>query len=229
MGTVKVTNIEPIADNGTVTLGGSGDTITLGSGATNSLTGLVKIAEKTVASGDASTTAFNFENCFSSTYKNYRVVFYVEESGTASANAVLQAALGTGSGDFSSGTDFWAGHQYMKINTSSTNTGDHRYNSSNRASLFGTVEVANGDCHFTGVVDISFPNDSNYRTTFNGQMTMYNPAFYSEAGGGMETSKASHTNLSLRIASGQDSNGSEKSTSFTDYPVYGCVQIYGYN
>ena len=30
MGTVKVTNIEPIADNGTVTLGGSGDTITLG-------------------------------------------------------------------------------------------------------------------------------------------------------------------------------------------------------
>lgn len=33
MGTVKVTNIEPIADNGTVTLGGSGDTISLASGA----------------------------------------------------------------------------------------------------------------------------------------------------------------------------------------------------
>jgi len=32
MGTVKVTNIEPIADNGTVTLGGSGDTIALASG-----------------------------------------------------------------------------------------------------------------------------------------------------------------------------------------------------
>ena len=32
MGTVKVTNIEPIADNGTVTLGGSGDTFTLASG-----------------------------------------------------------------------------------------------------------------------------------------------------------------------------------------------------
>jgi len=34
MGTVKVTNIEPIADNGTVTLGGSGDTIVTGSGVT---------------------------------------------------------------------------------------------------------------------------------------------------------------------------------------------------
>jgi len=32
MGTVKVTNIEPIADNGTVTLGGSGDTIAQGTG-----------------------------------------------------------------------------------------------------------------------------------------------------------------------------------------------------
>ena len=32
MGTIKATNIEPIADNGTVTLGSSGDTFTLGSG-----------------------------------------------------------------------------------------------------------------------------------------------------------------------------------------------------
>ena len=32
MGTIKTTNIEPIADNGTVTLGSSGDTFTLGSG-----------------------------------------------------------------------------------------------------------------------------------------------------------------------------------------------------
>ena len=36
MGTIKTTNIEPIADNGTVTLGSSGDTFTLGSGAKSS-------------------------------------------------------------------------------------------------------------------------------------------------------------------------------------------------
>ena len=34
MGTIKATNIEPIADNGTVTLGSSGDTIAVGSGVT---------------------------------------------------------------------------------------------------------------------------------------------------------------------------------------------------
>ena len=37
MGTIKTTNIEPIADNGTVTLGGSGDTFTLGSGVTQTI------------------------------------------------------------------------------------------------------------------------------------------------------------------------------------------------
>ena len=34
MGTIKTTNIEPIADNGTVTLGSSGDTITVPTGVT---------------------------------------------------------------------------------------------------------------------------------------------------------------------------------------------------
>ena len=34
MGTIKATNIEPIADNGTVTLGSSGDTFTIPSGVT---------------------------------------------------------------------------------------------------------------------------------------------------------------------------------------------------
>ena len=37
MGTIKATNIEPIADNGTVTLGSSGDTLALGSGVNNQL------------------------------------------------------------------------------------------------------------------------------------------------------------------------------------------------
>ena len=34
MGTIKTTNIEPIANNGTVTLGSSGDTFTVPSGVT---------------------------------------------------------------------------------------------------------------------------------------------------------------------------------------------------
>ena len=37
MGTIKTTNIEPIANNGTVTLGSSGDTFALGSGVTQTI------------------------------------------------------------------------------------------------------------------------------------------------------------------------------------------------
>jgi|TARA_R100000278_G_scaffold30464_1_gene28116 hypothetical protein len=37
MGTIKATNIEPIADNGTITLGSSGDTFSLGSGVNSQL------------------------------------------------------------------------------------------------------------------------------------------------------------------------------------------------
>jgi hypothetical protein len=52
MGTVKVTNIEPIADNGTVTLGGSGDTVSLGTTAGGEL----RNGPAFIYHGDTSTT-----------------------------------------------------------------------------------------------------------------------------------------------------------------------------
>ena len=49
MGTIKTTNIEPIADNGTVTLGSSGDTFTVPAGVT--------ITNSGTATGFGGTTA----------------------------------------------------------------------------------------------------------------------------------------------------------------------------
>ena len=43
MGTIKTTNIEPIADNGTVTLGSSGDTFTVPSGVTVNMSSATQI------------------------------------------------------------------------------------------------------------------------------------------------------------------------------------------
>jgi hypothetical protein len=56
MGTIKTTNIEPIADNGTVTLGSSGDTFTISSGvtATNFVAG--------VSSSSTSGTAISIDS-----------------------------------------------------------------------------------------------------------------------------------------------------------------------
>ena len=57
MGTIKATNIEPIATNGTVTLGSSGDTITIPSGATLDLSNATQTGV-----GGANTPAFYATN-----------------------------------------------------------------------------------------------------------------------------------------------------------------------
>ena len=54
MGTIKTTNIEPIADNGTVTLGGSGDTFTVPSGVTVNMSSATQTGV-----GGANTPAFS--------------------------------------------------------------------------------------------------------------------------------------------------------------------------
>ena len=56
MGTVKVTNIEPIADNGTLTIGNSGDTIALTSGAKTSGFGKVGQVVETVRASNEVTS-----------------------------------------------------------------------------------------------------------------------------------------------------------------------------
>jgi len=53
MGTIKTTNIEPIADNGTVTLGSSGDTFTVPSGVTVNMSNATQTGV-----GGANTPAF---------------------------------------------------------------------------------------------------------------------------------------------------------------------------
>jgi len=80
MGTIKATNIEPIADNGTVTLGSSGDQFTLATGAKSSF--LYPAFEAYLSAdqsvSDATTTKIQFDtevldtdNCYDNS-TNYR-------------------------------------------------------------------------------------------------------------------------------------------------------------
>ena len=91
MGTIKTTNIEPIADNGTVTLGGSGDTFTVPSGVTVNMsnatqTGVggvntpafeaylsddVRINDDALVKVAADTEVFDTNNCYDNS-TNYR-------------------------------------------------------------------------------------------------------------------------------------------------------------
>ena len=81
MGTIKATNIEPIADNGTVTLGSSGDTFSLGSGVKQSnlltpafeayLSSDQSISSATNTKVQINTELFDTDNCYDNT-TNYR-------------------------------------------------------------------------------------------------------------------------------------------------------------
>ena len=81
MGTIKATNIEPIADNGTVTLGSSGDTFSLGSGVVQSnlnypafeayLSADQSVSDATITKVQFDTEVLDTDNCYDN-LTNYR-------------------------------------------------------------------------------------------------------------------------------------------------------------
>jgi len=101
MGTIKTTNIEPIADNGTVTLGSSGDTFTLGSGVVQSNLNYpafegfanagVNVSYNTNTKVQINTEVFDSDNCYDNT-TNYRFTpnkagkYYVYAKGRGDAS-----------------------------------------------------------------------------------------------------------------------------------------------
>ena len=106
MGTIKTTNIEPIANNGTVTLGSSGDTFTLGSGVKqsnlmnpafeayrNASANLTNLAYTKI---ECDTETFDTDNCYDNT-TNYRFTPTVSGKyfvyGHASVNALSSSRL----------------------------------------------------------------------------------------------------------------------------------------
>jgi len=102
MGTIKTTNIEPIADNGTVTLGSSGDTFTMPSGVT-------------VAGSMANTPAFRATMSADQTVAtgtwtkiNYDTVDYDTNSAYSDSNKRFTVPTGyAGKYLFTAGTNFY--------------------------------------------------------------------------------------------------------------------------
>jgi hypothetical protein len=83
MGTIKTTNIEPIADNGTVTLGSSGDTFTIPSGATLDLSSATQTGVGGVNTPAFEATITTEQNPSDNTYT--KINFDSEVFDTASA------------------------------------------------------------------------------------------------------------------------------------------------
>ena len=96
MGTIKTTNIEPIADNGTVTLGSSGDTFTVPSGVTVNMSN----ATQTGVGGD-NTPSFKAHLASNQTISSgsfTKALFATEDWDTDSAFASNKFTVPTGEG-----------------------------------------------------------------------------------------------------------------------------------
>jgi hypothetical protein len=106
-GTLKVSNIQTSSGSGTITIGQSGETISIPSGATIANSGtatgfgsIIKLAATTVSSNVANV---DFTSQFTSTYDVYKII--IQGARPDTDNNAIAMRLGTGS-SFDSGSNY---------------------------------------------------------------------------------------------------------------------------
>lgn len=169
MGTIKTTNIEPIADNGTVTLGSSGDTFALASGVTQTIAVNTPAFMATMsASHVISTSTFTkvvFDTETFDTNSNYDISNYRFTPTTAGKYQVgMQVRFG-GSGLQTGRLAFYKnGSQHKRLEFSQANTSQNQ-----SFTIFTTIIELNGSSDYieafvylTGTTSLYGGNDDNY-------------------------------------------------------------------
>ena len=163
MGTIKATNIEPIADNGTVTLGSSGDTLALGSGVVQSnlnYPAFEAYLSSTQSLSDASFTKIQFDaeifdtdNCYDNS-TNYRFTPTVAGKYLVYGKIRLQSGADTqlktssvaiyknGSVYSKSQALFW--NSYIRAHSPTTAYVIDMNGTSDYLELFGYIDVTSG-------------------------------------------------------------------------------------
>ena len=145
MGTIKTTNIEPIADNGTVTLGSSGDTFALGSGVTQTIAVNTPAfaarlgSNQTISNNSLTKLAFDTEDLdTNSAYdtSNYRFTVPSGQAGTY----VITLNCGA-----NSGSDFEPMYGVIRVNGTDRQYGYGRNEYYDIRNLTRQLELSVGD------------------------------------------------------------------------------------
>ena len=235
---VKLTTPDTLAANKTFKLpgidGSSGDILTTnGSGALSfSKPGLTLIETKEVASGSASATAFHFNNCFSSTFKDYVVYFnIVRGSGSGDIFVCQFGTAGNGS-VVTSGLNTKGAERYEQLGES-TGSGKQYYTSSTGIfGLNGSLSAA-ANCRFAGRMDIIDPLSTDFAVILNTDIIMSqgtNNSKWREMGGSShaDSEAVAFTDIRFGICNGSTGGASEVgSVTFRD--LYGHATIFGVN
>jgi len=175
MGTIKATNIEPIADNGTVTLGSSGDTFSLGSGVVQSnilypafeayLSSDQSVSSATFTKVQINTEVFDTDNMYDNS-TNYRF------TPTVAGKYFVYASIKLfGNGDIENSNthiykngSLYRGAAFDPVNTSNAMNASNLFNaaivsmngSSDYLEIFGLIQSSGTTIFETGTKNTFF-------------------------------------------------------------------------
>ena len=216
------------------TLGSGGQAVKVNSGGTGlefgAAGGLVLLETKTVASGSAANQPFHFQNIFTSTYRNYKVLFNVKEteSSANATNSGLIVRLGN-AGTLSEGTSSTCVHTLFY------GAGDTNYNSvvyGDSDDIFVLCQnfsnnedmTTSGECTFMNMLDTDFQGSCISSTMMHGTSNSH----YFENGLNIISNKATtFTDISFEIKVTGGGSGGNIDHSTNGYPVFGEVKVYG--
>ena len=192
--------------------------------------GLVLLETKTVASGSAANQPFHFQNIFSSTYRNYKVIYSVKETESSNndTNCCLLVRLGN-AGTLSTGTSSTVSHSLMYCRADSS-THSVVYGDSDDIMVlcqnFSNNEdmTTSGECTFMNMLDTDFQGSCISSTMMHGSTNTH----YFEQGMNFITNKATtFTDISFEIKVTGGGSGGNIDHSTNGYPVFGEVKVYG--
>ena len=225
MGTLKVDNIQKEDGTAVITDGVIPSTIIRSSNV-----GMVLLETKTVASGSAANQPFHFQNIFTSTYRNYKVIYNVKEteSSNNNSNCCLLVRLGN-AGTLSTGTSSTVKHSLHYIRADQT-TNSVVYGDSDDLMVlcqnFSSNEdmTNSGHCIFMNMLDTDFQGSCISSTMMHDASNSY----YYEHGMNMIINKATtFTDISFEIKVTGGGSGGNIDSSTNGYPVFGEVKVYG--
>jgi len=192
--------------------------------------GLVLLETKTVASGSAANQPFHFQNIFTSTYRNYKVIYNVKEteSSANASNCALIVRLGN-AGTLSEGTSSTVKHSLHYIRADQT-TNSVVYGDSDDIMVFCQNFSSNedmttsGECTFMNMLDTDFQGSCISKTMMYGSS---NTDYYEHGINIISNKATTFTDISFEIKVAGGGGGGNFDYSTTGYPVFGEVKVYG--
>ena len=234
---VKLTTPDTLAANKTFKLpnsdGSAGQVLqTDGSGALSfsDSGGLVLIEHKEFGSGSTSTTNFHFNNCFSSTFKNYVAYFNIVRGSGAGDIFVCQFGTAGNGSVVTSGLNTIGAERYEQLGVG-TGSGKQYYTSASGIFGLNGSLSSSANCRFAGRMDIIDPFSTDFAVILTTDIIMSqgtNNNKWREMGGSShaDSEAVAFTDIRFGICNGGTSGASEVgSVTFRD--LYGHATIYG--